>query len=85
MPEVSLADASRIYKKNSKAVVVVTAYDEKGNTIGKGSGFIVRRDGAVVTNYHVIGMARDIKVKVGNKVLNVEGLIFTDEKMTLLF
>jgi len=84
LPEVSLADASRIYKKNSKAVVVVTAYDEKGNTIGKGSGFIVRRDGAVVTNYHVIGMARDIKVKVGNKALDVEGLIFTDEKNDLV-
>ncbi len=79
LPAVSLADAGKIFKENSKAVVVVTAYDEKGNAIGKGSGFIVRRDGAVVTNYHVIGMARDIKIKAGNKVLDVEGLIFTDE------
>ncbi len=79
LPAVSLADADKIFKENSKAVVVVTAYDEKGNAISQGSGFIVRADGAVVTNYHVIGMARDIKVKVGNKVLDVEGLIFTDE------
>ena len=84
-PTVSFADAeaNRIFKLNSKAVVMVTAYDEKGNEIGRGSGFIVRRDGAVVTNYHVIGMASDIKVKAGNKVLDVEGLIFTDKKNDL--
>ncbi len=83
-PTVSLANADRIFKENSKAVVVVTAYDEKGNAIGQGSGFIVRADGAVVTNYHVIGMARDIKVTAGDKILDVEGLIFTDEKNDLV-
>jgi tetratricopeptide (TPR) repeat protein len=72
-------DADRIFNENSKAVVVVTAYDKKGNAISRGSGFIVRADGAVVTNYHVIGMARDIKVTAGDKILDVEGLIFTDE------
>ncbi len=78
-PTVSFADADRIFKENSRAVVKVTAYDEKGNEIGRGSGFIVRRDGAVVTNYHVIGKAKDIKVKAGNKIFDVEGLIFTDK------
>jgi len=78
-PAVSFADADRIFKLNSKAVVMVITYDEKGNEIGTGSGFIVRRDGAVVTNYHVIGMAKDIKIKAGNKIFDVEGLIFTDK------
>ncbi len=85
LPAVSLADANNIIKKNSRAVVVVTAYDEKGNAIRHGSGFIVRQNGVVVTNYHVIGMAKEIKVKVRDKVLDVEGLIFIDKKMTLLF
>jgi Tfp pilus assembly protein PilF len=84
LPAVSLADADRIFKENSKAVVVVTAYDEKGNAISQGSGFIVRADGAVVTNYHVIGMARDIKITAGDRILDVEGLIFTDEKNDLV-
>ncbi len=78
-PTVSFADADRIFKLNSKAVVMVTAYDEEGNIICRGSGFIVKRDGVVVTNYHVIGMASDIKVKAGNKIFDVEGLIFTDK------
>ena len=50
---ISYADADRIFRENSKAVVVVVAYDEKDDPIGQGSGFIVREDGAVVTNYHV--------------------------------
>ena len=83
-PAVSLADADRIFKLNNKAVVVVTAYDEKGNAISQGSGFIVRRDGAVVTNYHVISKARSIKVKAGDKVFDVEGLIFTDKENDLV-
>ncbi|MFQ5687064.1 MAG: tetratricopeptide repeat protein [Candidatus Scalindua sp.] len=77
-------DADRIFKENSKAVVVVIAYDEEGNAINQGSGFIVRRDGAVVTNYHVISKAKDIKVKKGDKVLDVEGLIFTDKENNLV-
>ncbi|MBI4847705.1 MAG: tetratricopeptide repeat protein, partial [Nitrospirae bacterium] len=46
-------------------------------------GFIVSPDGAVVTNYHVISNAKDIKVKVGDKVLDVEGLIYTDKENDL--
>ena len=83
-PVASFTDTDRIFKESSKAVVVVTAYDEKGNPVNRGSGFIVRADGAVVTNYHVIGMASDIKVTAGDKVLDVEGLIFSDEKNDLV-
>lgn len=79
-PAVSFADADRIFKENSKAVVVVIAYDQRGNPISQGSGFIVRADGAVVTNYHVISNARNIKVKAGDKILNVEGLIHIDKE-----
>ncbi len=84
LPAVSLADANKIIKENIKAVVVVTAYDDKGNAIRHGSGFIVRQDGVVVTNYHVIGMAKEIKVKASNKVLDVEGLIFIDKENDLV-
>jgi len=77
---VSFADADKVFKENSNAVVVVITYNEKGKPISQGSGFIVRTDGAVVTNYHVISNAKSIKVKAGNKVLDVEGLIYIDKE-----
>ena len=80
IPAISLADADRIFKENSKAVVVVIAYDKQDKPISQGSGFIVRPDGAIVTNYHVISNAVDIKVKVGDKLLKVEGLLHIDKE-----
>jgi tetratricopeptide (TPR) repeat protein len=80
IPVLVFADADKIFKDNSKAVVVVVTYNEKGEPISQGSGFIVRPDGAVVTNYHVISNAKDIKVKAGAKVLDVEGLILADKE-----
>ncbi len=49
IPALSSADADKIFKENSKAVVVVVAYDKQGKAISQGSGFIVRQDGDVVT------------------------------------
>jgi len=48
--------------------------------ISQGSGFIVRKDGAIVTNYHVISNAEDIKIKAGDKVLEVEGLLHIEKE-----
>jgi S1-C subfamily serine protease len=84
LPAISFANADKIFKENNKAVVVVVAYNEKGEPISQGSGFIVRADGAIVTNYHIISNAVDIKVKVGDKVLDVEGLIHTDKENDLV-
>jgi tetratricopeptide (TPR) repeat protein len=82
-PIVCHADADTIYKENSGAVVVVVSVDGKGRPIGQGSGFIVREDGAVVTNYHVISMAADVKIKLGMKVLDVEGVLHADPENDL--
>jgi hypothetical protein len=81
---VSSADADKIFRENSKAVVVIVTYDSQGNAAGIGSGFIVRSDGAVVTNYHVIGNAKDIRIKVGSKVLGVEGFLYIDKENDLV-
>ena len=79
-PAICFAQADKIFKENSKAVVVVVTFDEKNEPLMQGSGFVVRADGAIVTNYHVISNAKDIKVKVGDKVLDVEGLILADKE-----
>jgi tetratricopeptide (TPR) repeat protein len=72
------AQADRIYAENSKAVVVVVAANEEAGSVSQGSGFLVREDGAVVTNYHVINAASKIRVKVGEQVFDVEGLLYAD-------
>ncbi len=80
VPAICLADAATIFKENNKAVVFIVVYDDAGKTISQGSGFIVRRDGVIVTNYHVISNASSIKIKAGADVLNVDGPVYLDEE-----
>ena len=80
IPHNSFAQADKIFRENSQAVVVVVAYDLNGEAISQGSGFLVRSDGAVVTNYHVISDASDIKIKDGDNVLNLEGCLYIDKE-----
>jgi tetratricopeptide (TPR) repeat protein len=78
MPAICLGDAGKIYKENSPAVVVVVSIDREGKPVSQGSGFLVREDGVIVTNYHVVNMASDIKIKIGYKVRDIEGLLHVD-------
>jgi tetratricopeptide (TPR) repeat protein len=82
-PAICLGNGDLIYKQNNAAVVVILALDGNGQPVGLGSGFIVREDGAVVTSYHVVSMAADIKVKVGDKTVAVEGLLHADPENDL--
>ena len=74
-----------IYKKVAPAVVMVstkTIQSVNGwfqqETEGMGSGFIINEDGYVVTNYHVINGAQEVKVifsdgkEVNAKVVNYD-------------
>ena len=45
-----------------KAVGIVERYDYKGGFIGHGSGFVIKSDGTLVTNYHVIDGAYSLKL-----------------------
>ncbi|MEK7449595.1 MAG: tetratricopeptide repeat-containing serine protease family protein [Planctomycetota bacterium] len=71
--------ADKIYEQNNQAVVIIITYDKDVKPLGKGSGFIVRSDGAIVTNLHVVSGASSIKVKIAkDKYLEVEGLLYSD-------
>jgi S1-C subfamily serine protease len=45
---------------NLKAVATLVALDSKGDTISQGSGFFIKPNGILVTNYHVIKGAADV-------------------------
>jgi Flp pilus assembly protein TadD len=80
IPALCLAQAEKIFSQHNKAVVVVMTYDGANKGISQGSGFIVRQDGVIVTNYHVISDAKSIKIKAANKVFNVDYIIDLDKE-----
>jgi tetratricopeptide (TPR) repeat protein len=60
-----------IVKKVKPSTVVVFTYDNAGKPLGQGSGFIISKEGDVITNRHVIkGATRaEIKTIEGNKYI----------------
>ena len=73
-------DAETIFRENSGSVVAVAAYDRKGNLSVHGSGFLIRQDGAVVTSFHVIRDAAEVRIKAGARVFPVRGLLYSDRE-----
>src|SRR5690348_5063228 len=59
--------AADLYKKASPAVVLIDIYDAKGEVSGKGSGFLVSAEGAILTTYHVIAHTRQATVRLANE------------------
>ena len=80
LPALSFADNYSFFRENQESIVVVTAYNLKGEPLTEGTGFIAGADGSVITNYHVIGIAKRIKVRSGSKVLDVEGVVYADKE-----
>lgn len=66
-----------------RAVVIVTTYDGLGKPLLQGSGFFID-SGQVVTNFHVIKNATQIRVETFNRTLStVKAVLATDEKSDL--
>ena len=76
----AFASPDRIFSDNNRSVGIVTALDAAGNPLRQGTGFILRRDGVIVTNYHLVSDAKGIMVTVGNTVLKVEGILSADRE-----
>ena len=52
-----------VAQRSQPSVVTVTAYDGENQKMGFGSGFIVREDGLIATNYHVIKSAAAVEIQ----------------------
>lgn len=57
----------QIVQKWGDSVVLVKSIDKDGQEIGLGSGFIVTKEGGIITNYHVVESAYDVSVDFSNR------------------
>ena len=57
-------DIPAIAKAADGAIVSIVMSDKEGKPIAQGSGFLVREDGLVITNYHVIAEGSSAVVKL---------------------
>lgn len=74
-----------VYKRNIPSVVNVTSraltYDFFYGLVpqeGQGSGFVIDKDGHILTNYHVIAEARQVKVTLHNRKSYTAAVVGTD-------
>ena len=66
-----------------RAVVIVTTYDDHGNSLLQGSGFFITPD-RIVTNLHVISDASEIRIKTfTGKTFRVQRIVATDASSDL--
>ena len=80
-PQYPRKDVATIAKETKGAVVSIVMADKGGQPIAQGSGFVVSRDGRIVTNYHVIksGSSAIIKLPDG-AYFTVDGVLAFDKE-----
>lgn len=72
-------DISRLYKEYADAIVIVASLDAQGQESRLGTGFVVKEEGIIVTNYHVVADSRKVIVKLrNNKAYKMVQLINAD-------
>jgi S1-C subfamily serine protease len=73
-------NVATIARESKGAVVSIVMADKGGQPIAQGSGFVVSRDGRIVTNYHVVknGSSGLIKLPDGS-FFNVDGVLAFDD------
>jgi len=73
-------DIPSIAKAANGAIVSIVMSDKDGKAIAQGSGFVVSKDGMIVTNYHVIAEGSSAVVKLPDgAVYLVDGVLASDK------
>ncbi len=75
-PSAQKLTPEELYEKVSPSVVRVSVFNARGELLGHGSGFFVRDDSTVVTNFHVIedGHSAEVVLSDGTTLLPVLGV-----------
>lgn len=78
------AELRKLVEKARKSVVVISFTGRGEHEKGLGSGFVLRTDGLIATNLHVIGEARPISVKLlDGRSFDVQQVYATDKTQDL--
>ena len=73
-------DIPAIAKAANGAIVSIIMSDKNAHAIAKGTGFLVSKDGRIVTNYHVIAEGSSAKVKLPDgSLFAVDGVLAFDK------
>jgi len=77
-------DVPSIAKNAKGAVISVVMSDKDGRPIAQGSGFIISKDGRIVTNYHVVKRGTSAVVKLSDGAFFiVDGILAFDKHRDL--
>lgn len=80
----TVINVADLVKRVKDSVVVVSFAGRDGKTEGVGTGFIIRADGMIATNNHVIGEARPITVRtLAGKSYPVESIVAHERSLDL--
>jgi len=75
----------KLYETSKSSVVSIVAVDEKDKIIATGSGFYIDNGKKVVTNYHVIEKANEIKVvSTDGKKINIKNVSHISKKKDIV-
>lgn len=71
--------ATLAHEANKNAIVLLITKDKQGETLGTGTGFIVKPDGTLITNYHVLVDAESVDAVFHNgDRVPVQGVLSLD-------
>lgn len=83
--EESTENLPSIIKRIKPSVVIIFAYDSKGEFLKLGSGFFINQNGDIITNYHVLQGASSAEVKTPDgKTYPITYIVAEDEQSDII-
>ena len=74
-----------VIKRIKPSVVIVFAYDNKGEFLKLGSGFFISQSGDIITNYHVLRGASSAEAKTSDgKTYPITYIVAKDERSDII-